>query len=235
MKFGISRTRPSAVRGRRRPSRRTTSTSSRPADARCTALLTAIRKNKLLSEVGPDEMAPPDAWLKSADEMARLFSGSAVGREAIANTRRIADACNLQLETGKPIFPKFFSLKEIPPELAGEIAAPTALRKLALRGMRERYPQSAPRSAHDDPAPEVARRLDYELAVIDDLHFSEYFLIVWDIVNFAHRKGIPIVGRGSAANSLVAYCLGITSADPLAHDLYFERFLNRSRHRLPGH
>jgi len=186
-------------------------------------LLTAIRKNKLLSEVSPDEMAPPDAWLKSADEMARRFSASAVGREALANARRISDACNLQLETGKPIFPRFFSLKEIPPELAGE-SPRTALRKLALRGMRERYP---------DPAPEVARRLDYELAVIDDLHFSEYFLIVWDIVNFALRKGIPIVGRGSAANSLVAYCLGITSADPLAHDLYFERFLNRSRTDCP--
>jgi DNA-directed DNA polymerase III PolC len=186
-------------------------------------LLTAIRKNKLLSEVGPDELAPPDAWLKSADEMARRFAGSAVGREAIANTRRIAEACNLQLETGKPIFPKFFSLKEIPPELAGE-SPRTALRKLALRGMRERYPA---------PTPQVARRLDDELAIIDDLHFSEYFLIVWDIVNFALRKGIPIVGRGSAANSLAAYCLGITSADPLAHDLYFERFLNRSRTDCP--
>ncbi len=106
--------------------------------------------------------------------------------------------------------------------------------------MRERYPQSAPRrrtiqsgTSARPSAPEVARRLDYELAVIDDLHFSEYFLIVWDIVNFALRKGIPIVGRGSAANSLVAYCLGITSADPLAHDLYFERFLNRSRTDCP--
>ena len=186
-------------------------------------LLTAIRKNKLLSEVGPDELAPPDAWLKSADEMIRRFSGSAAGREAIANTRRIADACNLQLETGKPIFPKFFSLKDIPPELAGE-SPRTALRKLALCGMRERYLY---------PTPEAAQRLDYELAVIDDLHFSEYFLIVWDIVNFALRKGIPIVGRGSAANSLVAYCLGITSADPLAHDLCFERFLNRSRTDCP--
>jgi DNA-directed DNA polymerase III PolC len=186
-------------------------------------LLTAIRKNKLLSEVRPDELAPPDAWLKSADEMARRFSGSPFGREAIANTRRIAEACDLQLETGKPIFPKFFSLKEIPPELAGE-SPRTALRKLALRGMRERYPA---------PTPEVARRLDDELAVIDDLRFSEYFLIVWDIVNFALRKGIPIVGRGSAANSLAAYCLGITSADPLAHDLYFERFLNRSRTDCP--
>ncbi len=229
-------------------------------------LLTAIRKNKLLSEVGPDEMAPPDAWLKSADEMIRRFSGSAAGREAIANTRRIADACNLQLETGKPIFPKFFSLpasrannraaealaehgpttghvlgNEIPSELAGE-SPRAALRKLALRGMRQRYPQSAPSTAHDQsapstahdqPTPEAARRLDYELAVIDDLHFSEYFLIVWDIVNFALRKGIPIVGRGSAANSLVAYCLGITSADPLAHDLCFERFLNRSRTDCP--
>ena len=195
-------------------------------------LLTAIRKNKLLSEVGPDEIAPPDAWLKSAEEMISRFSGSAAGREAIANTRRIADACNLKLETGKPIFPKFFSLNAIPPELAGE-SPRTALRKLALRGMRERYPESAPRTAHDDPTPEAARRLDYELAVIDDLHFSEYFLIVWDIVNFALRKGIPIVGRGSAANSLVAYCLGITSADPLAHDLYFERFLNRSRTDCP--
>jgi len=202
-------------------------------------VLTAIRKNKLLSEVGPDEVAPPDAWLKSADEMACLFSGSAVGREAIANTRRIADACNLELKMGSPIFPKFFSLKDIPPELAGETPH-AALRKLAFRGMHSRYrPPSPPfDNSQGGPerwpnGPEVVKRLEYELDVIERLHFSEYFLIVWDIASFALRKNIPIVGRGSAGNSLVAYCLGITSVDPLAHELYFERFLNLSRRDCP--
>ena len=159
--------------------------------------------------------------------MTRLFSGDRIGREAIANTRRIAEACNLELEMGKPIFPKFFALKDIPPELAGETPR-AALRKLARRGLQERYHSASPPVKR-----EAMARLNYELDVIDRLNFSEYFLIVWDIVNFARRKNIPIMGRGSAANSLVAYSLGMTSPDPLAHNLYFERFLNLSRSDCP--
>ena len=193
-------------------------------------LLTAIRKNKLLSEVGPDEMAPPDAWLKSADEMAQPVlrqRGRPRGhRQHAPDRRRVQPATR----NGQADLPEIFLAQGNSARTRRRIAAHRAPEAGAPRDARAIH-----RPAHDQPTPEVVRRLDYELAVIDDLHFSEYFLIVWDIVNFALRKGIPIVGRGSAANSLVAYCLGITSADPLAHDLYFERFLNRSRTRLPGH
>ena len=194
-----------------------------PAQHRIHRILTAVRLNKLLSEVKPHETIHPEAWLKGADEMARSFMNDATGRRAMANTRWIAGRCNLELQTGKPIFPRFFNLEDVREKFPGETPY-SALCKLAFEGVRERYRPILP---------EVMKRLEYELDVINRLGFSEYFLIVWDIVQFAHRKGIPIVGRGSAANSLVAYVLGITSVDPLRYKLYFERFLNLSRSDCP--
>ena len=185
-------------------------------------ILTAIRKNKLLVEVTPSEVVHPEAWLKSAAEMEELFD-DAEGRRAMENAVRIADACRLEIQTGKPIFPRFFTLPHIPPEVAG-LTPPAALRKLALEGVNQRY---RPASAA------ALQRMNYELEIIEKLGFSEYFLIVWDIVNFARRSDIPIVGRGSAANSLVAYALGITRADPISNSLPFERFMNLSRSDCP--
>jgi DNA-directed DNA polymerase III PolC len=186
-------------------------------------VLTAIGQNKLISEVTPEELAGPGAWLRSAEEMAALAGDGVAAREALENSRRIAEECRFEFAPARPIFPRFFNLPRVPPELAGETPR-SGLRMLAVRGAQDRYGALST---------EASQRLDEELDVIDRLGFSEYFLIVWDIVNFARGKGIPIVGRGSAANSLVAWCLGITSPDPLAHRLPFERFLNLSRSDCP--
>ena len=185
-------------------------------------ILTAIRMNKLVTQVPSSALAPGDAWLRSGEEMARLFAGGLGGR-ALANTRRIAEECRLELQLGTPVFPRFFNLKDVQKRFAGETPY-SALCRVAFRGARERYRSMA--SA-------VMKRLARELEVINRLGFCEYFLIVWDIVNFARRRKISLVGRGSAANSLVAYTLGISSVDPLYHNLYFERFLNLSRSDCP--
>jgi len=176
-------------------------------------VLTAIRKNVLLDDVGEQEVAPREAYMKSPAQMARMFRDFPT---AIANTQHIGVNCNLELELGVPHFPHY----DLP---KGE-APFSFLWKLAFDGARGRY---RPRR------PDVIDRLRYELEVINKLGFAEYFIVVWDIVHFARRRGIPIVGRGSAANSLVAYCLGITSVDPLKFDLHFERFLNLRRTDCP--
>jgi len=175
-------------------------------------VLTAIRRNILLSEVLPQDTAHPEARLKSGTEMERLFADIP---DAIANTRRIAEDCNVEFD-GRPVFPKC--------ELERGETPFSRLWKLAFHGAEKRY---------QPLTPPVIERLRHELEVINALGFAEYFLIVHDIVRHARGEGIPIVGRGSAADSLVAYCLGITCVDPLAHDLYFERFLNMHRTDCP--
>ena len=143
-------------------------------------VLTAVRLNKLLSSVKDNELASPQAWLKSSEDMAQALPG-AEGREAMANTRRIADACNLEIEMGKPIFPRYFNLPDVRRRFPQETPH-SALRRVALNGARTLYrPITQP----------VIERLEYELDVIHQLGFVEYFLIVWDIVNFARRKKNP--------------------------------------------
>ncbi|MGB4615033.1 MAG: DNA polymerase III subunit alpha [Limnochordia bacterium] len=130
--------------------------------------------------------------------------------EALENAELIAERCSVELRP-ETVFPK------LPEE--------HDLRRLAFAGARERYGKLDQ---------EITARLEYELDVIEEMGFSDYFLIVWDIVRFAKEAQIPVgPGRGSAAGSLVAYCLGITDVDPIAHKLFFERFLNRQRRNLP--
>ena len=136
--------------------------------------------------------------------------------EILANTDRVAETCELELELGTPQFPAC--------EVGEGESSFSQLWRIAFDGVRRRYRPMTP---------EVARRLQYELDIIYELGFAPYFLIVADIVQYALTRGIPIVGRGSAANSLVAYALGITRADPLRYNLYFERFLNLSRSDCP--
>ncbi len=162
---------------------------------------------------GQEWLCHPQQYLKSEAEMRRLFRHLP---QALANTVRIAEACELEFELGTPKFPRY----QLP---EGETPY-SYLSKLAFDGLRRRYRPITPEALH---------RLQYELGVIDQLGFCEYFLIVWDIVNYARRERIPVVGRGSAADSLVSYCLGMTSVDPLAYGLYFERFLNLSRTDCP--
>ena len=176
-------------------------------------ILTAIRTRSTIATIPPGELAPRDAYLRSAEEMRALFAACP---EAIENTCRIAADCNLELPLGRFHLPRL----TLP---AGETAE-ARLRRLCLRGLAKRYRR---------PRREARERLDHELEVINQLDFASYILVVHDIVREARRRGIPIIGRGSAAGSIVSYCLEITHVDPIRHNLYFERFLNPERGTPP--
>jgi DNA polymerase-3 subunit alpha len=154
-------------------------------------------------------------YLRSSQEMADTF---AEWPEALASTLEIAERCNVEIELGRQLIPRYPTPKGTP---EGDY-----LRELVDQGLRERY---------GDPVPAAAReRAEYELGVIDRMGFSAYFLIVWDFVKYAKDAGIAVgPGRGSAAGSIVAYCLAITDVDPLRYDLLFERFLNPERVSMP--
>jgi DNA polymerase-3 subunit alpha len=185
-------------------------------DAKAHDVLLAISTGSLVSDANRLRYEAPEFYVKSPDEMARLFTDRP---EAIQNSVEIAEKCNLELHFDELHLPKF----ELPPGAASHIAY---LRELAAAGARERYGDPLPR--------EVAERLEYELSVMEKMGFASYFLIVWDLRRFARTSGIRVgPGRGSAAGSLVGYCLGITSLDPVRYDLIFERFLNPSRKEMP--
>jgi DNA polymerase-3 subunit alpha len=154
-------------------------------------------------------------YLRSSQEMADSF---AEWPEAIASTVEIAERCDVEIELGRQLIPSYPT-----PDGSGE---GDFLHELVNRGLRERY---------GDPVPAEAReRADYELGVIDRMGFNAYFLIVWDFVKYAKDAAIAVgPGRGSAAGSIVAYCLAITDVDPLRYDLLFERFLNPERVSMP--
>ncbi|MDZ4166777.1 MAG: DNA polymerase III subunit alpha [Coriobacteriia bacterium] len=162
---------------------------------------------------GPYDRPNAELWLKSAGEMRRLFADAPQACDA---TLEIAERCTLDLGLGSFHFPA----ADVPP---GETAY-SVLSKAAWRGLEQQY---------RPVTPEAVRRLQYELSVIQDLGFPEYFLTVKDIVDFAKSCDIRCSGRGSAGDSIVTYVLGITDADPIAHDLLFERFLNPERRQMP--
>jgi DNA polymerase-3 subunit alpha len=154
-------------------------------------------------------------YLKSPDEMSESFSDLP---ESVATTLEIAERCEVEMQLGQLLLPRFPTPEGVEP---GEM-----LRELALKGLRQRY---------GDPIPaEAMERLDFELGVISEMGFESYFLIVWDFVTYAKENGIAVgPGRGSAAGSIVAYALEITDLDPLANGLLFERFLNPGRKSMP--
>ena len=152
-------------------------------------------------------------YLKSADEMARLFPDH---RDAILNTRRIAEMCHVELPLGQLRIPHF-------PVPDGETVE-SWLRKECQRGLARRY---------GEVTPELQQRLDYELGVIIDMGYAGYFLIVADFTRFAREQGIQITCRGSAPGSIVTYTLGVTPVDPIKYQLPFERFLNPDRVTMP--
>jgi DNA polymerase III subunit alpha len=154
-------------------------------------------------------------YLRDSGEMLAAF---AEWPEAIANTVEIAERCTVELELGKQLIPRFPT-----PDGSDERSY---LRARVQEGMRLRY--------GDPPPAEARERMDMELEVIDGMGYNAYFLIVWDFVRFAKENGIAVgPGRGSAAGSIVAYCLAITDVDPLRYDLLFERFLNPERVSMP--
>lgn len=185
-----------------------------PEDIRAHKLLRSIDLGGTLHSLRETEHLPESCHLVPAREMAERL---AAWPEAIANTARIAELCNCALPAGeRTIFPSV----ELP---RGE-SAYSALLKAAFRGACRRYRPMNVR---------VLERLRKELDVIDRQGFAEYFLVVSDIARFARRRRIPMVGRGSAANSIVSYCLGITDVDPLRYNLFFERFMNPERSNPP--
>jgi len=153
--------------------------------------------------------------LKSADEMLAALPGF---EDAIENTMRVVDICNLEL----PL--KGFHLPTL--EIPDNMTSVDYMSKICIEGLKKRYGDPLPR--------DVVDRFEKERAVIVKMGFPDYFLIVWDVVNFARENGIPVgPGRGSAAGSIIAYGLGITNLDPLKYGLFFERFLNEGRNEMP--
>src|SRR6184192_1556592 len=155
----------------------------------------------------------PELYFKSPAEMRQVFRDFP---EAITNTLHVGERCHLNLEFGSSKYPEY-------PVPAGKTRE-GYLRELCYQGLRARYGERATADS------ELARRLEYELGVLEKTGFVSYLLIVWDFIHFAKEKGIPVgPGRGSAAGSIVAYVLGITDIDPLQYGLIFERFLNPDR------
>ncbi|MFO7768964.1 MAG: DNA polymerase III subunit alpha [bacterium] len=220
---------------------------ARPWDRWKHHLLTAVGLNTSLSGVPPSLLAPGEAWLQGPGHMLEVFRDLP---EAVRNAAELAEACSGGPRLGTLHLPRS-PLTDRP--------ALGHLREQCLRGIVWRYgtrdrPRAtsgqicpsddprcpAPGQDTDLPVPdpallreEVTRQLEHELGIIAEMGYADYFLVVADIVRFARAEGIPTCGRGSAANSVVAYTLGLTHVDPLAHDLYFERFLNQGRRDAP--
>ena len=154
-------------------------------------------------------------FLKSNEEMVDSF---AEWPEAVSTTLEIAERCQIKIELGKLLLPRYPTPDGSEPE--------EMLRRIAEEGLRVRY--------GDPPPAEAIERLEFELGVIEEMGFSSYFLIVWDFIRYAKENGVAVgPGRGSAAGSIVSYSLNITDLDPLANDLLFERFLNPGRKSMP--
>ena len=184
-------------------------------DAELQDILLCIQTGKLLSDRNRMRMNNDTYYLRSAEEMENLFSQVP---EAISNTLEIAERCNLDLTRKGYHLPKF----ELP---AGETAS-TFLQELCIEGLRRKVPGQV-------DTDEFKKRLAFELSVIDQMGFAEYFLIVWDLCRFSREKKIWYNVRGSGNGSLVAFALDITSVEPLSHALLFERFLNPDRVTMP--
>ena len=183
-------------------------------DAEAHDVLLAIQTATTIDDEKRMRFPNDQFYLKSEDEMRKIF---AYAPEAIENTHKIAMECNVEFVFGDYHLPEF-----IPP--AGKTNQ-QYLRELCQKGLEERY---------EEITPQLQERLDYELGVIEDMGYVEYFLIVWDFIDFAKRNGIMVgPGRGSAAGSLVAYTLRITDLDPIRYSLIFERFLNPERVSMP--
>ena len=177
-------------------------------------VLTAIRHGCTVAELGERRFPNAERHLKSAAEMAALF-GECPG--AISRTIEIADRCHFSLDELR---------YEYPEELCPRGLTPIQhLINLTWRGAKERYPRGVP--------DKVRGLIEHELKLIDELKYAAYFLTVWDLVRFARERAILCQGRGSAANSVVCFCLGVTSVDPDRIDVLFERFISRERGEAP--
>ena len=183
-------------------------------DAQPHDILLCLQTGKKLADEDRMRYEGGQYYVKSEEEMKGLFP---YAWEAVENTQRIADRCHVEIEFGKYKVPHY----EVP---EGHDSW-SYLNKLCQDGMAMRYPQ-------DDGT--LQKRLEYELGIIRDMGFVDYFLIVWDYINYCRENGIAVgPGRGSAAGSIVSYCLQITNIDPIKYSLLFERFLNPERISMP--
>ena len=187
-------------------------TYDRDADAH--DILLCLQTGKHLSDEDRMVYAGGQYYVKSEEEMRSLFPEAP---EAIENTYKIARRCNVEIRFHEPKLPLY--------DTPSEYTASEYLEKLCEEGFKERYPEGGA---------ELLERLSYELSVINDMGYVDYFLIVWDFIRYARQNGIAVgPGRGSAAGSMVAYCLHITDIDPIRFNLVFERFLNPERVSMP--
>ena len=190
----------------------------RQEDAEAQDVLMCIQTASTIDEENRMIFPNDQFYLKSEDEMRKIFANIP---EAIDNTAKIADECNVTFTFGELHLPEF----NAPDGLTNT----KYLRKLCEQGLSERYPE-----ASAEEKKELQQRLDYELGTIEKMGYVEYFLIVWDFINYAKQNGIMVgPGRGSAAGSIVAYTLRITDIDPIKYSLIFERFLNPERVSMP--
>ena len=187
----------------------------RREDAAMQEVLLCIQTGKSLDDPEHMHFETNEFYLKSTAEMAALFADVP---EAVTNTAKIAERCHVEFQTGKIWLPKF--------TMDGVSDCRKLFLQLCRDGLYQHY------GAH--PSKEVLDRLRMEISVITEMGYVDYFLIVWDYINFARRNDIPVgPGRGSGAGSLCAYCMGITQIDPIRYQLLFERFLNPERVSMP--
>lgn len=192
-------------------------------DAEVQDVLICIGTGKSVDDENRFKIDINQLYLKTEEEMKRLFPHVP---EAIQNTVEIANKCQLELQFDQHILPRYGPIPETH-------TAESYLRELCFAGLQERYEHLA-KWQDDGQRQELITRLEYELSVITDMGFSDYFLIVWDFISYAHNQGIATgPGRGSSAGSLVAYVLHITDVDPIKYHLLFERFLNPERITMP--
>ena len=184
-------------------------------------VLCCINTGRLVSDEDRFKFPSGEFYFKSGSAMESLFPGSA---DAVANTLRVADMCNLELDLTKRYAPVY----KVPSTITnddGEMLDDAAyLRRLVYDGASERY---------GDLTPELRERIDYELEVVTSKGFASYFLIFWDCVRFARQEGIPVGARGSGCSSVIAYCLRLSAPDPIRYGLYFERFMDPDRDEMP--
>ena len=184
-------------------------------DAEIQKILLCIQTKKTIAEDTGMGFSTDEFYVKSGEEMLALFPEYP---DAIANTNKIAEMCNVDFKFGNSILPNY----DVPEGMTHF----EYFQKLCYDGFEQRYGKDGPQEYKD--------RLDYELGIIDSMGFTDYFLIVWDYINYARSVGIPVgPGRGSGAGSIAAYCVGITAIDPMRYDLLFERFLNPERVSMP--
>ncbi len=186
----------------------------RKEDSRLQDILMCIQMGKQVSDPNRMKFETEEFYIKSEGEMADLFPNVP---EALENTQKIADRCNLEFEFGKYHLPEF----KIPEGYTNV----SYFQSLCREGFAKRYPE---------PTEAAMKQLDYEMMMIEKMGYVDYFLIVADFVDFARKEGIPVgPGRGSAAGAIVSYCLYITDIEPMEYNLVFERFLNPERVSMP--